>query len=75
MGFFVGDEVALKGSHLALVEERTIRTAPQIDEIVDGIFSLFRVGVRLEGCTYLHASLVHELTACELLAGEYLYLF
>ena len=39
----VGDEVTLEGSHLALVEEWTVGTAPEIQEVVDGVG--FLVGI------------------------------
>jgi len=49
MGFLVLDEIALKGSHFCLVEEWAVGTAPEIEEIVDSIVALHRVGVVLKG--------------------------
>ncbi len=60
MGLLVGHEIAFKCSHLALVEERTVRTAPEIQEVIDGIFLLGWVAVLLEGGTNLHAGIVHQ---------------
>ena len=40
VGLLVGDEVALKGGHLALVKERAVGSTPQVEEVVDGILLL-----------------------------------
>ena len=43
MRLLISNEIALKGCHLTLVEERTVWTAPEIDEIIDSIFFLIRI--------------------------------
>ena len=37
MCLLVFDEVAFKSCHFRFVEERTIRTAPKIEKVVDGV--------------------------------------
>ena len=75
MGLLVGDEIALEGSHLALVEEWTVRAAPQIDEVVDGVFLLVRVAVLLKGGANLHACMVHQFLSAIFLSWIDFHLF
>ena len=75
MGLLVSHEIALKCSHLALVKERTVRTAPEIQEVVDGIFLLGWVAVLLEGGTNLHAGIVHQVATAVFMTRIDFYLF
>ena len=45
MSLLIGNEIALEGCHLTLVEEWTVWTAPEVDEIVDGIFLFIRIRI------------------------------
>ena len=48
VGLLLGQEVTLESSHLRLVEERTVGSAPQVAEVVDGLLAQFRIAVLLE---------------------------
>ena len=48
VGLLLGQEVTLEGSHLRLVEERAVGSAPQVAEVVDGLLAKFRIAVLLE---------------------------
>ena len=72
---FVGNEIPLEGRHLRLVEQRTIGTTPQVEEIVDGILVFIVRSVMLEGGTYHHARLVHQLSSHIFPSGKNLYFF
>ena len=64
MCFLVFDEIALEGSHLRLVEERAVRTAPEIEEIINGIVALHRVGVALVSGAYQMPDGLHQIFSC-----------
>ena len=49
VGLLLGQEVTLEGSHLRLVEERAVGSAPQVAEVVDSLLAQFRIAVLLEG--------------------------
>ena len=72
---FVGNEISLEGRHLRLVEQRTIGTTPQVEEIVDGILVFLVRSVMLEGGTYHHTRLVHQLSSYIFPSGINLYFF
>lgn len=52
VGLLVSYEISLESSHGALVEERGVRSAPEIEVIVAGCVSVFRFGVSVEGGTH-----------------------
>ena len=52
---FIGNKIAFESSHLAFVEEWTVWAAPQVEEVVNGIFPLFWRAVVLKCRTYDHA--------------------
>ena len=60
---FVGQEIALKGGHAVLVEERAVGAAPQVPEIVAGIAALVVGRIILEGTAHHHADVVHQILA------------
>ena len=59
----VGYEVAFEGSHLRLVEERAVRSAPQIEKIINCIISFLRSIVVLECRTNHHTDIVEQFLA------------
>src|SRR3712207_4624577 len=61
--FFFFYEIALKGRHLAFVEQRAFRSTPQIEEIINGMLHFLRLGVVLEGGPYLHTDVIHQVFA------------
>ena len=48
VGLLVGDKISFEGCHLALIEEWTVWTTPEIEEVIDGILFLVWVGILLE---------------------------
>ena len=60
IGFLIFQEIALEGSHLRLIEEWGILAAPEIEEIIACVIARIIVGVVLEGSTYHHADVVHQ---------------
>ena len=58
--FAVGEEVALIGSHLRLVEQWTLRTTPQIEEEIDGCTAFLTLCIGLECCTDGGFNVLHE---------------
>ena len=65
---FLGEEIALKGGHLRLVEQGGVLATPQIEEIVDGILALVVGGVGLESGPDDHSDVVKEFMSLILLA-------
>lgn len=59
----IGDEVAFKGCHAALVEEGTIRSAPEVPEEIAGTEPLFVWGIVLEGRAHAHINALHQFLA------------
>ena len=57
---FVGQEISLKSSHLALVESWRILAAPQIPYIVNGKILFFVVLVCKIGCAYQLSHFVQQ---------------
>ena len=75
MRSLIGDEIPLEGGHLRLVEENTVWSAPEVEEIVDTIVAFFRVGVTLEGRADQHAGMVHQVLSAIFLTIIQFHLF
>ena len=75
VGLLVGDKISLEGCHLALVEEWTVWTTPEIEEIIDGILFLVWGGIHLERRANLHSGMVHQFLSAILFSRINLYLF
>ena len=54
----VGYKVAFECSHLRLVEQGTVWSAPQVEEVVGSILAFFLGRVGLERCAYKHTYIV-----------------
>ena len=66
----VGEEVALEGGHAAFVEERALRSAPEIPKVVFSPFLIGFGGICGEGRAHDHADALHELQSLIALAFE-----
>lgn len=75
VGLLVGDKISLEGCHLALIEEWTVWTTPEIEEVIDGILFLVWVGILLECRANLHSGMMHQFLAAILFSRINLYLF
>ena len=65
---FVGEEIPLECCHFRFVEQRTILAAPQIEEIVDGIFPFVGGSIVGESRTNEHSRLLHQFATAEFLS-------
>src|SRR5574344_527997 len=72
-GVLVGEEIAFEGGHLALVKQRRVFAAPEVQEIIDGILAFLYRCIGGECGTYHHARIMHQLQSCVFLAGRNLY--
>ena len=60
VGSLVGNEITFECRHLRFIEERRVFSAPEVKEIVSGIFTNLWVRVLLEGRAHEHADIVKE---------------
>ena len=54
------EEITFEGGHAVLAKEGTVRTAPQIPEVVPGVFAFSGGYFALEGASHNHAYAVHQ---------------